>query len=150
MVVWNTETVFACRMCGRCCEGRGGIVVGPADLARLCAFLNLAADEVIARYGERSNGKLKIRSGEDDRCIFFRQGQGCGVHEAKPAICRAWPFFRGNLEDPASLALAKKFCPGIAPEVEHAVFSRLGRGYLRAHGLIANDPSCEANALILK
>lgn len=150
MVVWSTHTVFECRMCGHCCEGSGGIVVSPADLARLSAFLKLAPAEVIARYCEHSNGKLKIRSGEDDRCIFFRQGTGCSVHEGKPAICRAWPFFRGNLEDPASLALAKEFCPGIAPEVEHAVFSRLGRDYLHEQGLIAHDPSCEANALILK
>ena len=38
----STETVFQCRMCGHCCEGRGGIVVSPADLTRLAAFLDLA------------------------------------------------------------------------------------------------------------
>ena len=79
-----------------------------------------------------------------------KKGQGCGVHEGKPAICRAWPFFRGNIEDPASLALAKDFCPGIAPEVRHAEFARQGLAYLREEGLLAHDPSCEANALILK
>ena len=146
----STETVFQCRMCGHCCEGRGGIVVSPADLTRLAAFLHLAPEEVIKRYGEHSGGKLKIRTGDDGRCIFFRDGQGCGVHEGKPAICRAWPFFRGNIEDPASLALAKDFCPGIAPEVRHAEFARQGLAYLREEGLLAHDPSCEANALILK
>ena len=146
----STETVFQCRMCGHCCEGRGGIVVSPADLTRLAAFLHLAPEEAVKRYGEHSGGKLKIRTGDDGRCIFFRDGQGWGVLEGKPAICRAWPFFRGNIEDPASLALAKDFCPGIAPEVRHAEFARRGLAYLREEGLLAHDPSCEANALILK
>ena len=110
----------------------------------------ISPEEAVKRYGEHSGGKLKIRTGDDGRCIFFRDGQGCGVHEGKPAICRAWPFFRGNIEDPASLALAKDFCPGIAPEVRHAEFARRGLAYLREEGLLAHDPSCEANALILK
>lgn len=150
MPVEHPESVFECRMCGHCCEGRGGIVLSPSDLARLAAFLRLESEEVVARFGEKSNGKLKIRNGEDGYCIFFRQGQGCGVHEGKPAICRAWPFFRGNIEDPASLAMAKAFCPGIAAGAEHAVFALQGRAYLREHNLLARDPSCEANALILK
>lgn len=137
-------------MCGHCCEGRGGIVVSPADLARLSAFLRLEPEEVATRYGEQSGGKLKIRTGADGRCIFFKEGTGCGVHEGKPAICRAWPFFRGNIEDPASLALAKDFCPGIDSRASHAVFARQGLAYLREEGLLAHDPTCEANALILK
>ena len=95
-------------------------------------------------------GKLKIRCGNDGYCVFFRQGSGCGVHEGKPAICRAWPFFRGNIEDSGSLAMAKEFCPGIETDAQHADFAREGRDYLRENGLIASDASCEANALILK
>lgn len=72
-----------------------------------------APEAVADSYCERIGGKLKIRCGEDGYCVFFRQGSGCGVHEGKPSICRAWPFFRGNIEDPASLAMAKEFCPGI-------------------------------------
>ncbi len=67
----STETVFQCRMCGHCCEGRGGIVVSPADLTRLSAFLRLAPEEVVTRYGEHSGGKLKFRTGADGGGIFF-------------------------------------------------------------------------------
>ena len=28
---------FSCKMCGHCCKGKGGIVVSPSDLKRLCA-----------------------------------------------------------------------------------------------------------------
>lgn len=146
----SPDTVFDCRMCGHCCEGVGGIVVSPTDLTRLAAHMGLAPEAVIEGYCYYAGGKLKIRSGADGYCVFFQQGKGCGVHEGKPAICRAWPFFRGNIEDPASLAMAKKFCPGISLEASHAAFERQGRQYLREHGLLASDCNCEANALILK
>ena len=144
-----TNTAFDCHMCGHCCEGKGGIVVSPSDLQRLCDFLRMPADAVIAAYGEQAGDKLKIRCGEDGYCIFFRQGKGCIVHEGKPSICKAWPFFRGNIEDPESLALAKDFCPGINPDISHEDFAREGMAYLEKEHLLASDTRTEANALIL-
>lgn len=146
---FHCDDIFSCRKCGQCCEGQGGIVVGPDDLLRLAAALALSPEETTARYGEYNGGKLKIRNGNDGRCIFFRDGEGCAVHDGKPAVCRAWPFFRGNIEDPASLALAKDYCPGIASGVQHETFAQAGRAYLREQGLCAHDASCEANALIV-
>ena len=142
-----TNTAFDCRMCGHCCEGKGGIVVSPSDLQRLCDFLRMPADAVIAAYGEQAGDKLKIRCGEDGYCIFFRQGKGCIVHEGKPTICKAWPFFRGSIEDPKSLALAKDFCPGINPDISHEDFAREGMAYLEKERLLASDTRTEANAL---
>lgn len=150
MPAGHEKSVFNCRMCGHCCEGRGGIVVSPSDLIRLAAHMQQEPEAVAERYCERIAGKLKIRCGEDGYCVFFRKGSGCGVHEGKPAICRAWPFFRGNIEDPASLAMAKEFCPGIELDARHEDFAIEGRNYLRENGLLASDSSCEANALILK
>ena len=144
-----TNTAFDCRMCGHCCEGKGGIVVSPSDLQRLCDFLRMPADAVIAAYGEQAGGKLKIRCGEDGYCIFFRQGKGCIVHEGKPSICKDWPFFRGKIEYPESLALAKDFCPGINPDISHEDFAREGMAYLENERLLASDTRTEANALIL-
>ena len=142
--------LFSCRMCGHCCEGKGGIIVSPTDLARLADYMKMPPQNFIEQYCEQSGGKLKIRIGGDGYCLFFRSGQGCRVHEAKPAICRAWPFFRGNLEDPVSFAMAKEFCPGINPTVTHEFFSQAGKTYLQKNGLLAKDRICEANALILK
>lgn len=143
-------SLFDCRMCGHCCEGKGGIVVSPADLTRLAACLRVSPATAARDYCENSGGKLKIRTGDDGYCLFFRSGRGCLVHDGKPAICRAWPFFRGNLEDPLSLEMAKEFCPGIEPAADHATFSDAGKRYLRENGLLASNSQCEANALILK
>lgn len=143
-----TAPVFDCRMCGICCEGKGGIVVSPTDLPRICTFLNLQAPEFIAQYGEYHNAKLKIRTGADGFCVFFVQGKGCSVHPAKPDICRAWPFFKGNMVDADSFNMAKEFCAGIRAGADHAAFVAEGRAYLREQGLKAENPHTEANALM--
>jgi len=139
---------FDCRMCGECCRGEGGIVVGPHDLQRLCAHMHIGAGSFIDLYGYRQNGKIKIRTGPDGYCIFFLPGTGCSVPMSWPDIRRPRPFFRGNMLDAASLAMAKEFCPGINPMIGHDAFVRAGLQYLEQHRLKASDPQHEANALI--
>ena len=139
---------FTCRMCGECCRGEGGIVVGPRDLPRLCGHLRMEAERFIAHYCYQHDGKIKIRTGPGNCCVFFLPGSGCSVHKAKPDICRAWPFFRGNMVDEDSLAMAKEFCPGINSVIGHAAFVRAGLCYLEQHQLRASDPEHEANALL--
>lgn len=145
----DVTKTFSCRRCGKCCEGRGGIVVGPRDLPRLCAYFNLAADEVLARYTEIIGGKPTLKCGEDGFCLFFRAGQGCSIHPARPAVCRAWPFFRGNLVDEVSFAMAREDCPGISREASHAEFAREGFRYLIDYKLRVEDRFHEGRALIV-
>ena len=145
----DDSPVFTCKMCGRCCHGEGGIVVSPKDLARITKALHLTAEEFIAKYGEYRLGKLQIRTGEDGACIFFKDGQGCTVHAGKPDVCRAWPFFRGNIVDPDSLAMAKDYCPGIEPDCTHEAFAKEGRKYLEKHHLLAHNKDSEGFAVIL-
>ncbi len=142
-----STSVFECTMCGQCCEGQGGIVVSPSDLVRICDHLQLDAEEFREKYGIVHNGKLKVRSGDDDFCIFFKAGVGCGVHVARPDICRAWPFFRGNMLDNESFFLAKDYCPGIGKESTHEEFVQEGLEYLQENTLNAQDATKEANAL---
>lgn len=143
------KLAFECRMCGHCCEGRGGIVLSAGDRRRLCDALGLDEAGLAERHAEFVNGKWRLRCGDDGFCVFFVAGRGCSVHEHKPDVCRAWPFFRGNIVDPESHFLAKDFCPGISPDVDHAEFARQGREYLRENGLLASDSRSGPNALIL-
>lgn len=145
----DDSTVFTCQMCGQCCRGQGGIVVSPRDLERITRSLDLEAGEFVRRYGEWRGGKLQIRTGTDGACIFFHEGQGCSVHAGKPDVCRAWPFFRGNILDAGSFAMAKEYCPGIHKGVSHADFARAGRNYLKRHQLLARDGQTEGWAVIL-
>lgn len=141
---------FDCRMCGTCCRGSGGIVVSDKDLQRLCAHSALSPREFSERFTERRNGKLVIRAGDDGCCIFFTSTAGCTIHPAKPDICRAWPFFRGNLLDAESLALAKDYCPGINPDMEQPEFARCGLEQLEAENLVGRGGADEAAALQVK
>lgn len=142
------KTVFDCQKCGTCCLGEGGIVLGPKDLARLAAHFSMEPERFLSEYTTLHNGKHKIRTGPDGNCLFFRAGKGCNVHEFKPDVCRAWPFFRGNMVDADSLAMAKEFCSGIRRDATHEEFVTEGHAYLEEHGLLADDPTKEANALL--
>ena len=141
------QSGFDCKRCGHCCEGSGGIVVSHKDLARLCAHLNLGVVAFEERFGQRRGGKLHVRPGADGHCIFFVDGAGCGVHEAKPDICRAWPYFRGNLADAESFAMAGEFCPGISQKQPHSDFVREGLAYLASEGICGTGGKDEAGAL---
>jgi len=139
--------VFQCAGCGHCCEGRGGIIVSPFDLDRLAGHLGLSPGVFRSTYGEEYAGKLRLRVDDRGLCVFYVQGVGCGVHVAKPDICRAWPYFRGNLIDSESLALAKDFCPGIPKDIPFETFVAEGLAYMKEHGLAAKGVKGEANAL---
>lgn len=142
--------LFVCRRCGHCCHGRGGIVIGPRDLPRLAAHLGLSESEFLARCTETRLGKPVLRCGDNGYCMYYREGRGCAVHEARPDVCRAWPYFRGNLIDAVSFRMAAEDCPGIAPDADHTTFAREGFHYLRAHGLLGADPAREGRALIMR
>lgn len=143
----ETAAQFDCKLCGHCCLGSGGIVVGNKDLRRLCEHFSLTPQAFAEQWGEHRGGKLFIKCGSDGYCIFFTPGTGCGIHIAKPDICRAWPYFRGNLVDADSLELAKDFCPGIPAQQTHSEFVAEGLDYLVKEGLAGNAGADEAHAL---
>ncbi|MBP3730232.1 MAG: YkgJ family cysteine cluster protein [Mailhella sp.] len=146
----ESSPYFSCRRCGKCCEGRGGIVVSPRDLPRLCMFFGMPAKAFLERYTENMRNQPVIRCGSDGFCMFFKKGRGCSIHPARPAVCRAWPFFRGNLVDHVSLAMARQDCPGISRECSHAEFAEEGYRYLCEYKLRAEDPQTEGRMLIIK
>ncbi len=110
-------------------------MLAPEDIERLCLHLGLSREDFLAEATMAAGGKIRLKSRPDGYCVYFVAGHGCGVHEARPDICRAWPFFRGNLIDAISWEMAQDFCPGINGSVPHAEFVRQGLDYLRAHGI---------------
>ena len=116
-----------------------------ADRERLAAHLGLDHDEFCRRYAVSQGGKLLLTVGEDGFCVFFREG--CGVHPARPDICRAWPFFKGNLIDKSSWEMIQEYCPGVNPEAGFSCFVRQGLGYIEARGLAADKDGDGPEAL---
>lgn len=109
----------------------------PADARRLAAHVGLSVKELKDGYAEEVGGRLRLRAGADGYCVFRNASVtgGCSVHPAKPSVCRAWPFFRGNLLDEGSWDMSRDYCPGIVKEAGHAVFRREGLAYLQGEVL---------------
>lgn len=145
-----TETVFDCRMCGHCCQGQGGIIASASEQKRLADYLGISVEELRATYTVSQGVKTVLKSREDGFCVFFDPEKACTVHPAKPDVCRAWPFFRGNLVDDTSWELAQDYCPGIRKESGHAAFQKEGVAYLVENGLTKEGQPDEANALQIK
>ena len=145
-----SERIFECQMCGNCCQGQGGIVISEPEQKRIADFLSLSLDKFLDSYTEFRNGKRCIKTRGNDCCIFFHEGEGCGIHPVKPDVCRAWPFFRGNLLDEMSFELAKDYCPGIKPDADHEDFVREGIAYLEKHALSGGRATGAANALLIE
>lgn len=143
------ETSFNCQRCGHCCQGEGGIVMTARDRERLARHLNQDIAEMLSSCAESVGGKIRLRVGQDGYCVFFRQGEGCGVHQGRPDICRAWPFFRGNLVDASSWEMIQTDCPGVNAAAGHDLFVREGVAYLQEHGLVHESGPEAPRALVL-
>jgi Fe-S-cluster containining protein len=133
-------------MCGDCCRGEGGIVLSAKDQERLAAHLRLTVPALLAAHTRPSGGKPVLSCGPDGACAFQRPDGGCAIHSARPDVCRAWPYFHGNLIDPASLAMAREGCPGLAPATDFEAFRAEGLAYRKEHGLVSDAPDAH-NAL---
>jgi len=144
-----TKAAFECQRCGHCCQGEGGIVLTPHDRERLAGHLDMEVAAMLEQYAESAGDKLRLRMGGDGYCVFFQQGVGCGVHPGRPDVCRAWPYFRGNMVDQTSWEMIQTDCPGVNNAVGHEAFVQQGLDYLHEQGLI-HDPGPETpHALVL-
>ncbi len=140
---------FFCTQCGICCEGKNGIVVDDSkDLPRLLDYFNVSLEELDQKYSIENNGKRVLRSGDDNKCLFYDKTKSCTIHPARPDICRAWPYFRGNMVDSISFEMAKDDCGGIMKSSKHENFKKEGFNYLESNNLIKSQAdSTAANAL---
>jgi Fe-S-cluster containining protein len=88
------------------------------DIERLCEHLDLSADAFGRRYlrrtvykGEQVVALTEKRSNND--CVFWEDGAGCAVYQARPLQCRQWPFWPEVLATRASWDAEAEGCPGM-------------------------------------
>jgi len=75
----------------------------------------------MARFCEPHGRDFSIICGEDGRCALLGP-EGCRIHQAKPDICKRWPFFEALIKDAGAFEEAKLICPGLKPEASHEEF----------------------------
>ena len=118
------------------------------DQKRLADHLGLPLEAFLLAHTSCHGHKVQLGVREDGFCVFF--ADGCGIHAARPDVCRAWPYFRGNLLDASSWELSLEYCPGINPKVSHGVFARQGLAYLQDNALGHSGDAGAPNALCVK
>lgn len=120
---------FACQRCGHCCSGGSGYVwLAEGEIERLASALDLTPAHFTRvhvrtardpRSGEQ-RAALRETANEGGRCTLLLGRNTCGVYAARPAHCRAFPYWPSVLTDRAAFEAARSTCPGIAVEVEAA------------------------------
>ncbi|HJJ48748.1 MAG TPA: YkgJ family cysteine cluster protein [Methanocorpusculum sp.] len=98
---------FACRMCAKCCSGPDNeVMVSPDEVDVLIQASGLSFAEIAEPYPEwfqkKGGGRFTLgwilKRGQDGSCMFLKDGR-CLVYQARPHICRTYPFMlnRGEL-----------------------------------------------------
>jgi len=95
---WNVPgTKYNCFNCdAMCCSLYERVPVSDEDQVRLAAHFNLTVEQIQRRYTRRIAGERLLKRKQDERhnetCIFLNpHTRLCGVHEARPDVCRQWP-----------------------------------------------------------
>jgi len=104
---------FTCqRGCTNCCTEKGYVYLTPEDLKRASAFMGMTPARFEARYVYRTRHLLRLRKPRGSECPFL-DGDGCSIHPAKPAQCRAFPFWPELVESRDEWLKTGRYCPGI-------------------------------------
>jgi uncharacterized protein len=113
---------FTCTQCGNCCTGGPGFVwIKEGEVASLAKLLGITTDETIDRYCRMIGNRMSLREERNGQgsydCVFLKEAPGgkriCGAYAARPAQCRQWPFWEGNLASKEDWERAGVRCPGI-------------------------------------
>lgn len=120
---------YQCRMCGKCCHGKGGIKVTEEDIRAQAEFVGLDVEDYRERYIVLRHGKMEIGTREDGACHFLAD-KVCGIHPVKPAICALWPWLPGALKEEMGFLSLKQDCPGVDRE---ATWEDFKAQYYREH-----------------
>lgn len=111
----DTDNLFQCQRCGRCCRGFGGTYVTDADIEAIAAYLDRPVPAFRARYLRRSGSRLVLAQRDDGYCVFW--DALCTIHPVKPLMCRRWPFIPAVLKDVANWHAMATTCAGMRTDV---------------------------------
>jgi len=111
-------------MCGDCCYGEGGILIEENEMKNIPYFLWISPHEFSARFCEKRNSRLYLKTGSNNFCIFYDRDRGCLIHFAKPRRCSSWPFYPAIVNDKETWEMAKDACPGMNQSCSFEEFVR--------------------------
>jgi hypothetical protein len=116
------EAIFDCRQCGDCCKGYGGTYITRQDIEAISRFIHADAERFVEMYCTMSGSRPMLAQRADGYCIFW--DKICTIHPVKPFMCRAWPYIRSVLIDPANWYIMAGSCPGMRTDVSTEVIRK--------------------------
>jgi Fe-S-cluster containining protein len=151
-----------CNRCGACCRDQDGIIISLNDAHLLSVKLGLPLKNFVRKYcrtassydifghGPYQGIALKTKKGV---CTFYADNAGCTVNDAKPMVCRLYPFNTIHVTRASILKMQRKkdggryddcfiFQPGndglILPDfaaiAAHCIRMETTRDYYRQYG----------------
>jgi len=87
LIPWREVRTWECTACGRCCIGYRV----PLKMDEYIRITKLYGYDVV----EVGMGKVYLRRGPDNRCVFLRPILGrwvCTLQSMKPLACKLYPF----------------------------------------------------------
>lgn len=79
---------FKCQRCRACCNNKR-IVPDQSEIERMAGRLGVSPGELRDRFLNPSDGTLRLKP--DGDCVFL-DDRGCGIHPARPLVCRLFPL----------------------------------------------------------
>ena len=96
-----------CEQCGRCCY-QHSIIVLDSDLERMAEKLQMPLRSFITTYLYRDKGKWFIK--KTNPCAFLREDKRCAIHDARPEVCRDFPYTVSKFMSRVYLSLKDPDC----------------------------------------
>lgn len=126
---------YECRRCSFCCT-KIPVQISRSEIRQIAKHLNMDPALCLLRYTLFMENKPYLKY----PCPFY-DGNGCEIYEARPEVCRRYPFTGGN---PG--VLATNLCPmakEIADDVEalgKVRLDKLTRRYEKYFNMYVNHP----------
>jgi Fe-S-cluster containining protein len=86
--------------------------VSAEEIRQLAEFRGETVEEFTRRFVRLVGDRLSLIEKPGGDCIFWDKQAGCTVYPARPAQCRAWPFWPENIETPEDWEGVRAVCPG--------------------------------------
>jgi len=130
-----TEIGFSCTGCGGCCSGdeeASRVIISPPEIREILSATGMERDDIAAPYPEFIDSADDSRFTfawclrmKDERCIFLSSDKRCTMYQARPWICRTYPFALEGGE------LVVSDCPGLGGVITDADARSLATALLR-------------------
>jgi len=109
---------FECARCGHCCRHEPGYVfLSENDINQATDYLSVDREDFLKKYCRIVDigffRRVSFIEKPNNDCIFWQDGMGCSIYEARPLQCRSYPFWPSIMESGESWQEESKSCPGM-------------------------------------